>query len=87
MTFYSMIAISVGSEYFTEEALTYYAHLQTIGCFAVPFVHARSVKVNFTRISLNILQINVRCRGPTKRLEIGHISTENPARVHFERDS
>jgi len=82
-----MIAISVGSEYFTEEALTYYAHLQTKGCLAVPLVHARSVKVNFTRISLNTFQIDVRCRGPTKRLKISHISIENPARVHFDRDS
>jgi len=43
--------------------------------------------VNLTTISLNTFQINVRYRGPTKRLKIGHISTENPARVHFDRYS
>jgi len=60
MTFYSVIVISVGPEHFIETELTCNFHLRTVGLVAACFVRACSVKVNFTTISLNVLQIDAR---------------------------
>ena len=59
MTLYSVIAISVGPEYFTE-ADDLYLHLRTVGLVAACFVRACSLRVNFTTISLNVPQTDVR---------------------------
>jgi len=60
MTFYSVIAISVGPEYFTEAELTYNFHLRTVGLVAACFVRACSLRVNFTTISLNVPRTDVK---------------------------
>lgn len=60
MTFYSVIVISVGPEYCIETELTYNFHLRTVGLVAACLVCACPVKVNFTTISLNPHQIDVR---------------------------